>query len=65
MYFAHETEELSDNLGTKLGSALQHPGVAFPLISLIAVLLMLGSLWLLKRYTTWQFPSLSKSKGKH
>lgn len=50
MYFAH---------GTEHGSSTKTL-VIVELVTLAVVGLLLATLWLLKRYTSWQFP---KNKG--
>ena len=55
MYFAHEVATNNTFWG-KLDSALQRPLVAFVVVTLLAIGLMLGKYWFLKRYTHWQFP---------
>ncbi|CAN5391695.1 hypothetical protein BH10PAT3_BH10PAT3_2160 [soil metagenome] len=62
MNFAHETVEVSNSLGSRLGEALQRPGLAIPLVTITAFALMIVGLWLLKRFTTWQFPNLNERK---
>lgn len=37
-------------------SGLESPALAFPIITIVALIVMLGAYWLLKRFTSWQFP---------
>ena len=42
---------------TRLGDNMQHSALAVPVISILAIAIMLIAFWLLKRFTSWQFPS--------
>jgi len=60
-YFAHGDEPHTTGT-TGLSTTLQNPVIAWVVVLLGAFILMLGSLWLLKRFTPWQFPA--KKEGK-
>ncbi len=63
MYFAHEAEAAHGELMNTLNNVLQKPGIAFTVETIIIFGLALGSYWLLKKYTRWQFP-INKKEGK-
>jgi len=48
---AHANESSSD-----FSQNFQQPEIAIPVITILAITLMLGVFWLLKRYSSWQFP---------
>lgn len=63
LYFAHFNARSSDiatstttHSHTNGKSGIENPAVAFPLVTVAALVLMLGAYWLLKRFTSWQFP---------
>lgn len=45
-----------ETLGTRFSNNMQHPGLAIPIVTVVIIAVMLGVFWLLKRFTSWQFP---------
>lgn len=68
MYFADDSMQGMDmhpiatttHAHTVTPSGLESPAVAFPIVTLAAVAVMLAAYWLLKRFTSWQFPNNKK-----
>ncbi len=53
MYFAHGTTEQVTSL---------NPALVITIVTLIAAVLLIKSLWLLKRFTSWDFPKPKRNK---
>jgi hypothetical protein len=53
---------VSHTFGKTIRYTLQNPRIAIPLVTSIVMIVALVCFWLLKRYSTWQFPS-NKLKG--
>ena len=57
MYFAH-----GDEASHASETWAQSPTFGIVVVSLIGVALMLGIYWLLKKYTSWNFPTNNERK---
>jgi hypothetical protein len=61
MIFAHGTELHADpTLAQKVSDALQTWYVAVPLITILTIGSVIGAVYLLTRYSSWQYPSKRK-----
>lgn len=58
MYFAHGTEETVSNSSRLMDNA----AFAIPFVTLVTCAVLMTILWLLKRYTTWRFPTTNERK---
>jgi H+/gluconate symporter-like permease len=59
----HPTAPPKMSFMTQLNNNIQKPSIAYPIVSITAIVLMLLGYWLLKRFTSWQFPINKKGSN--